>query len=115
MGSIVTTLPEIGKELDIEVSLQDDDEPDAHYRLEVFSDIPGADPAKVPAKNRGGEWRYKRPLSRSMAFDIKGRVNMFFLRLRRRLSMASQIAPGQHPSGSRPPGPYRRFHSVVSG
>jgi hypothetical protein len=48
MGSIVNTLPAVGSELDIQVSIKDDDEPDAHYRIEVFSDVAGGDPAKTP-------------------------------------------------------------------
>jgi hypothetical protein len=50
MGDIVPTLPEAGSKLEIEVSLKDDDEPDAHYRIEVYSDVPGGDPARTPVK-----------------------------------------------------------------
>jgi hypothetical protein len=50
LGSIVSTLPEVDSELDIQVSLRDDDEPDAHYSVEVFSDVAGGEPAKAPVK-----------------------------------------------------------------
>src|SRR5215510_212600 len=50
LGDIVSSPPEVGSVLDIQVSLHDDDEPDAHYRIEVYSDVPGGEPARIPAK-----------------------------------------------------------------
>lgn len=38
--------PPLDSVLDMEVSIQDDDEPDASYRVEVYSDAPGGPPAK---------------------------------------------------------------------
>jgi lamin tail-like protein len=37
--------PAVGGVLDIRVSIKDDDEPDASYKIEVYSDVPGGQPA----------------------------------------------------------------------
>lgn len=42
-GTRITALPNINTELDIKYSITDDDEPDARYRVEIFSDQIGGD------------------------------------------------------------------------
>jgi hypothetical protein len=49
MGTIVTNLPSLGSDLKIEYAIWDDDEPDAAYRIQIFSDKVGGDPGgKLP-------------------------------------------------------------------
>jgi hypothetical protein len=47
-GDIIDTPIGVGDTLDLRVKITDDDEPDASYRVEVFSDVPGGDAAKTP-------------------------------------------------------------------
>lgn len=48
MGDRVAA-PAVGSDIDLTVSISDADEPQASYRVEVYSDVPGGDPAKSPA------------------------------------------------------------------
>lgn len=46
----VTDPPALGAELDLNVQIVDDDEPDAAYRIDVFKDIAGDKPASSPVE-----------------------------------------------------------------
>jgi hypothetical protein len=46
-GDIAASVPPLNSELDIRYSIRDDDEPDATYQIEVFSDVPGGEVARV--------------------------------------------------------------------
>ena len=49
-GDVIQQLPAVGTELQIALSIMDDDEPNALYTIEIFSDIsPGSDEADVVA------------------------------------------------------------------
>jgi hypothetical protein len=43
-GDIVASSPAVGSDLPLTLSIKDDDEPNAAYRVDVFSDLPGGDP-----------------------------------------------------------------------
>lgn len=47
-GDILQTVPAVGSELSIELTLHDDDEPSASYEIDVFSDQLGGEPARDP-------------------------------------------------------------------
>lgn len=47
MGDIIDP-PTIGSELDISLSIKDDDEPTAHYVVDVFRGVPGSGPVTSP-------------------------------------------------------------------
>jgi hypothetical protein len=49
-GDVVTNLPAVGSHLNITFTLKDDDEPDADYRIEVFSDKVGGPVASQPVE-----------------------------------------------------------------
>lgn len=43
-GDIVTSVPAVDSELPLTLSIKDDNEPRAAYRIDVYSDVPGGDP-----------------------------------------------------------------------
>jgi Lamin Tail Domain/PHP domain len=43
-GDILASLPAAGSDLPLTLSIKDDDEPNASYQIDVFSDLPGGDP-----------------------------------------------------------------------
>ena len=47
-GDIVSSAPAANSELDIRISIADDDEPAASYRVEAYSDVPGGEPVQNP-------------------------------------------------------------------
>ena len=46
-GDVITSVPTLNSELDIQYSIKDDDEPEAVYKIEVFSDEPDGEVAQV--------------------------------------------------------------------
>lgn len=47
----ITDPPSIGEELDLNVQIVDDDEPDASYRIDVFKDLAGGKPVSSPVES----------------------------------------------------------------
>jgi hypothetical protein len=47
-GDILQTVPPVGSELSIELTIHDDDEPSATYEIDVFSDQIGGEPSSGP-------------------------------------------------------------------
>ena len=47
-GDVLSTVPAVGAELTIELTIHDDDEPAASYEIDVFSDQVGGEPARDP-------------------------------------------------------------------
>lgn len=66
MQGDVTSPPSLGAELDLNVQIVDDDEPDASYRIDVFKDIAGDKSASSPVES------FEVTGNQTMPLDLEG-------------------------------------------